>query len=297
MMARFLHKTRLCTYYANGYCARGEDCSFAHRSADVRTAPDFSYTQPCKSFMKTGKCMQGDACKFAHALGKMLPWKCSEAEHDDHGSRCNLEERTRECDQPRAVQRERQQRASCLSPWALDGRSVTAGPAPRLREVPALRGRELPSLKATVKRSFLHFFVAKEEARDIHCALHDCDIGFLDFFFLADFAYHDVLYTTAQSCLALTIATLTRGRTSTTTTGPSTTTTRSPPQRPSPPWCPRWLRTPAGSCHNKQWHQQQHQQRHQQHQGDTTGAPRTQWRARPTSSQPNATPFHLRPTL
>ncbi|CAK0797633.1 unnamed protein product [Prorocentrum cordatum] len=167
MTARFLHKTRLCMYYANGYCARGEDCSFAHGSDDVRTAPDFSYTQPCKSFMKTGKCRQGDACKFAHAPGKLLPWKCSEAEHDEHGSRCDLEERARERDPPRAVPRERQPRAPCLAPWALDGRSVTAVPAPRLREVTALRGRELPSqLKATVKRTFLHFFVAEEEEDD-----------------------------------------------------------------------------------------------------------------------------------
>ncbi|CAK0831293.1 unnamed protein product, partial [Prorocentrum cordatum] len=90
--ARFLHKTRMCVYHAKGHCARGEECSFAHGSGDLRTVPDFSYTQPCQGFARTGKCRRGDACTFAHAPGKLLPWQCSEApspaetEHAEHGS-------------------------------------------------------------------------------------------------------------------------------------------------------------------------------------------------------------------
>ncbi|CAK0841347.1 unnamed protein product [Prorocentrum cordatum] len=88
MTARFLHKTRLCIYYSKGYCARGEDCNFAHGSGDVRTAPDFSYTQQCRSFVKTGRCRQGDACKFAHAAGQLRPWEGSEEgeEYNESGS-------------------------------------------------------------------------------------------------------------------------------------------------------------------------------------------------------------------
>eukprot|EP00959_Pyramimonas_sp_CCMP1952_P467420 9491580-Pyramimonas_sp.AAC.1 len=37
---------------------------------------------------------------------------------------------------------------------------------------------------------------------------------------------------------------------------------------------PNMAQIPVGSYHDKQWRQQQ------QHQGDTSGAPRTQWRAR-----------------
>jgi hypothetical protein len=164
-------------YYAKGYCARGEECNFAHGSGDVKTAPDFSYTQQCRSFMKTGRCRQGASCKFAHAVGQLRPWECSEEEYNEYDSQYDsqegdiytnihqLKEGVHEYDPaPRAVQYEWQQQPQHQIPWALDGRSVAALPAPLLREIPAHRGQESTSpLSATVKRTFLHFFVAGEE--------------------------------------------------------------------------------------------------------------------------------------
>ncbi|CAK0794491.1 unnamed protein product, partial [Prorocentrum cordatum] len=173
LTARLLRKTRLCVHYAKGHCARGEDCGFAHGSGDVRTAPDFSHTRPCRSFARARRCRQGDACRFAHDPGKMLPWKCSGAARDEPGPPCDAEGRARaRGGPPGAAQGEGQPRTPGLVSWALEGRLVTAVPAPRLREVPALRGREweLPSqLKVTVKRTFLQFFEAEEEGDTIGC--------------------------------------------------------------------------------------------------------------------------------
>ncbi|CAK0893516.1 unnamed protein product [Prorocentrum cordatum] len=85
LTARFLHKTRLCNYYASGHCARGSDCGFAHGSGELRTAPDFSYTQQCRSFAKTGACGQGDACKFAHSWEQQRDWHCRGAGRGKRG--------------------------------------------------------------------------------------------------------------------------------------------------------------------------------------------------------------------
>jgi len=75
LTAVLLRKTRLCSFWQRGMCARGDSCTFAHGGADVATAPDFSYTQWCKTFLHTGMCKQGASCKFAHALTNLRPWE------------------------------------------------------------------------------------------------------------------------------------------------------------------------------------------------------------------------------
>ncbi|CAK0803707.1 unnamed protein product [Prorocentrum cordatum] len=75
--AHLLNKTRLCRFYESGHCARGGHCDFAHGRNDLREAPDFSYTQRCRSFMETGTCRRGSACTFAHAPEQLRSWRHS----------------------------------------------------------------------------------------------------------------------------------------------------------------------------------------------------------------------------
>lgn len=57
-------KTRICTFFAEGRCRRGDDCTFSHGS--VQIAPDLTKTSLCKAW-KTGNCtFPSGQCPFAH---------------------------------------------------------------------------------------------------------------------------------------------------------------------------------------------------------------------------------------
>lgn len=62
-------KTRICTYFMQGFCQRGDGCSFAHGDhemrPDVRNKGVFK-TKVCQYFL-LGRCPQGDLCSFAHS--------------------------------------------------------------------------------------------------------------------------------------------------------------------------------------------------------------------------------------
>ncbi|CAK0838532.1 unnamed protein product [Prorocentrum cordatum] len=167
MTARFLHKTRLCIYYSKGYCARGEDCNFAHGSGDVRTAPDFSYTQQCRSLVKTGRCRQGDACKFAHAAGQLRPWEGSEEgeEYNESGSQYGSQCGSQEYHTAHRAAPYELPQPQCQTPWAQDDRSAAALAAPLPRGASSAHpGQDSsPPLTATVKRTFLHVFAVDED--------------------------------------------------------------------------------------------------------------------------------------
>lgn len=74
LTATLLSKTRLCDFYAQGRCTRGDACTFAHGIGEITARPDFSCTQVCRSFKTTGRCAMGDACQFAHAAGNLRKW-------------------------------------------------------------------------------------------------------------------------------------------------------------------------------------------------------------------------------
>lgn len=163
------------SFIKTGKCKQGDACTFAHAPATMvpwkRREAEHG---PPRAGEKTVEYNEDDSqcdsperaqeCEPPRAVGKMLPLKCREAEYSEHHPRYYSQERAQECDPSMAVQCERQQHAEHQVPWALDGRPASALPAPRPREVLALRGQESPSqLKATVKRTFLHFFMAGEE--------------------------------------------------------------------------------------------------------------------------------------
>eukprot|EP00931_Biecheleriopsis_adriatica_P016199 TRINITY_DN12012_c0_g2_i1.p1 TRINITY_DN12012_c0_g2~~TRINITY_DN12012_c0_g2_i1.p1 ORF type:complete len:228 (-),score=18.98 TRINITY_DN12012_c0_g2_i1:5-688(-) len=61
-----LESTKLCKFHAEGKCKRGESCTFAHSSEQIRDQPDFSKTRLCAAFKRVGRCTRGTDCKFAH---------------------------------------------------------------------------------------------------------------------------------------------------------------------------------------------------------------------------------------
>lgn len=64
-------KTKLCFFFEDGYCARGDTCSFAHGEDELRGVPDLTRTKMCPSLVKHGRCHKGSACKFAHAWDEL----------------------------------------------------------------------------------------------------------------------------------------------------------------------------------------------------------------------------------
>eukprot|EP00929_Paragymnodinium_shiwhaense_P018783 TRINITY_DN1300_c0_g1_i1.p1 TRINITY_DN1300_c0_g1~~TRINITY_DN1300_c0_g1_i1.p1 ORF type:complete len:231 (-),score=44.22 TRINITY_DN1300_c0_g1_i1:140-832(-) len=61
-----LSKTRLCTYYNQGFCKNGSSCTFAHGTQEVMPKPDLRKTSICKDWEK-GVCPQTSwSCPFAH---------------------------------------------------------------------------------------------------------------------------------------------------------------------------------------------------------------------------------------
>jgi hypothetical protein len=61
-----LHKTKICQFWQQNRCARGDNCKFAHGSMEVEFQPDLSKTSLCLSW-KSGKCrLAAEKCLFAH---------------------------------------------------------------------------------------------------------------------------------------------------------------------------------------------------------------------------------------
>eukprot|EP00930_Biecheleria_cincta_P066446 TRINITY_DN5257_c0_g1_i2.p1 TRINITY_DN5257_c0_g1~~TRINITY_DN5257_c0_g1_i2.p1 ORF type:complete len:925 (-),score=197.09 TRINITY_DN5257_c0_g1_i2:447-3221(-) len=60
-----LFKTDMCKFYQAGRCDKGESCSYAHLSDEVRSKPDLTRTSMCRKFAKEGVCTNA-SCRFAH---------------------------------------------------------------------------------------------------------------------------------------------------------------------------------------------------------------------------------------
>lgn len=61
-----LCKTKMCNFFAQGFCSKGQACFFAHGDSDLNSRPNFHKTQLCMAFQRNGICRDGRACKYAH---------------------------------------------------------------------------------------------------------------------------------------------------------------------------------------------------------------------------------------
>lgn len=66
IMHEKLRKTKLCSFFQEGKCLRGKDCTYAHSEAEQSCQPDLSKTLICLLW-KAGKCKHSaEKCRFAH---------------------------------------------------------------------------------------------------------------------------------------------------------------------------------------------------------------------------------------
>jgi len=66
-------KTRLCSFYSQGFCSRGSSCNFAHGEEELQRTPDLSRTKLCPNLLKYGECRRGAECRHAHSLAELRP--------------------------------------------------------------------------------------------------------------------------------------------------------------------------------------------------------------------------------
>eukprot|EP00931_Biecheleriopsis_adriatica_P055810 TRINITY_DN33072_c0_g1_i1.p1 TRINITY_DN33072_c0_g1~~TRINITY_DN33072_c0_g1_i1.p1 ORF type:complete len:255 (+),score=60.95 TRINITY_DN33072_c0_g1_i1:76-765(+) len=69
---RCVIRTRMCTFFMQGKCSKGESCNFAHGKAYLQAKPQWQKTRLCKDFMKTGFCSAGDDCTWAHGKQELI---------------------------------------------------------------------------------------------------------------------------------------------------------------------------------------------------------------------------------
>jgi len=60
-----LYKTKMCKFYTENRCTRGDSCQFAHGEQELKPLPDLRYTKVCPLLISTGECNHPD-CKYAH---------------------------------------------------------------------------------------------------------------------------------------------------------------------------------------------------------------------------------------
>jgi len=61
-----LTKTRLCKFFSEGCCSRGDHCTYAHGLDDLQPVPNFSCTKMCPAVKASGAC-NDPICKYAHS--------------------------------------------------------------------------------------------------------------------------------------------------------------------------------------------------------------------------------------
>mmetsp|Transcript_72439 Transcript_72439/g.212275 ORF Transcript_72439/g.212275 Transcript_72439/m.212275 type:complete len:413 (+) Transcript_72439:69-1307(+) len=65
VVKNMFHKTRMCTFYAQGRCKKRSSCNFAHSSEELMPLPNLACTKLCPQLLSTGQCDR-DGCTFAH---------------------------------------------------------------------------------------------------------------------------------------------------------------------------------------------------------------------------------------
>jgi len=62
-------KTRVCRYFANGFCHHGASCRYAHHAEELHSAPDLNKTKLCFKYFR-GECAN-ENCNFAHGYSDL----------------------------------------------------------------------------------------------------------------------------------------------------------------------------------------------------------------------------------
>jgi hypothetical protein len=62
-------KSKLCVFWQNNLCKRGDSCTYAHGTAELQTAPDLVKTSLCRN-MTNGSCTI-EGCPFAHSTREL----------------------------------------------------------------------------------------------------------------------------------------------------------------------------------------------------------------------------------
>ena len=65
------HKTKLCRYFQNSRCFKGEECSHAHTREELVERPDLRKTSLCHVWMKTSQCSMDSKCPYAHGRDEL----------------------------------------------------------------------------------------------------------------------------------------------------------------------------------------------------------------------------------
>jgi len=65
--SHILDKTRICKFYMDGRCTKGEACTFAHSPAELQPQPIFYKTRYCPELVRLGACSAGSSCSYAHS--------------------------------------------------------------------------------------------------------------------------------------------------------------------------------------------------------------------------------------
>lgn len=82
-------KTKMCRFFADAACTRGENCHFAHDSEELVPTPDLSRTKICKMLRATGRCTD-PTCTFAHTKTD-LRYSSSKGKHSTLGLTAPME--------------------------------------------------------------------------------------------------------------------------------------------------------------------------------------------------------------
>mmetsp|Transcript_4128 Transcript_4128/g.7571 ORF Transcript_4128/g.7571 Transcript_4128/m.7571 type:complete len:130 (+) Transcript_4128:63-452(+) len=66
-----LKNTAMCRFFLEGKCRRGNKCSFAHATQQLREKPDLRRMKLCWDYASYGACKYGAQCTHAHGLQEL----------------------------------------------------------------------------------------------------------------------------------------------------------------------------------------------------------------------------------
>jgi hypothetical protein len=82
-----LVKTKLCSFWREGRCAKGENCKFAHGDGEVEFQPDLTKTSLCLAWKFGGCRLSSEQCRFAHGMNEIrhvLPEEMLAPQRSEH---------------------------------------------------------------------------------------------------------------------------------------------------------------------------------------------------------------------